>query len=30
VRPDSVLRDEVEALLGPGALVLARTQAPRA
>ncbi|HKZ30925.1 MAG TPA: DNA polymerase III subunit alpha [Vicinamibacteria bacterium] len=30
VRPDAVLRDEVEALLGPGALVLARTQAPRA
>jgi len=30
VRPDSVLRDEIEALLGPGALVLARTQAPRA
>jgi DNA polymerase-3 subunit alpha len=29
VRPDAVLRDEVEALLGPGALVLARTQAPR-
>jgi len=25
VRPDSTLRDEVEALLGPGALVLART-----
>jgi len=30
VRPDTLLRDEVEALLGPGALVLARTQAPRA
>ena len=30
VRPDAVLRDEVEALLGPGALVLARTQPPRA
>ena len=30
VRPDAVLRDEVEALLGPGALVLARSQAPRA
>jgi DNA polymerase-3 subunit alpha len=30
VRPDALLRDEVEALLGPGALVLARTQAPRA
>jgi DNA polymerase-3 subunit alpha len=29
VRPDAVLRDEVEALLGPGALVLARSQAPR-
>ncbi|PYQ06222.1 MAG: hypothetical protein DMF82_06910 [Acidobacteria bacterium] len=25
VRPDATLRDEVEALLGPGALVLART-----
>ncbi len=25
VRPDAVLRDEVEALLGPGALVLSRT-----
>jgi DNA polymerase-3 subunit alpha len=25
VRPDAMLRDEVEALLGPGALVLART-----
>lgn len=30
VRPDSMLREEVEALLGPGALVLARTPAPRA
>ena len=30
VRPDALLRDEVEALLGPGALVLARTQGPRA
>jgi DNA polymerase-3 subunit alpha len=29
VRPDAVLRDEVEALLGPGALVLARSGAPR-
>ena len=30
VRPDAVLRDEVEALLGPGALVLSRTStAPR-
>jgi DNA polymerase-3 subunit alpha len=29
VRPDAVLRDEVEALLGPGALVLARNGAPR-
>jgi DNA polymerase-3 subunit alpha len=28
VRPDAVLRSEVEALLGPGALVLARTRAP--
>jgi DNA polymerase-3 subunit alpha len=28
VRPDAVLRNEVEALLGPGALVLARTRAP--
>ena len=27
VRPDSVLRDEVEGLLGPGSLVLSRTQA---
>jgi len=27
VRPDVVLRDEVEALLGPGALVLSRTSA---
>jgi hypothetical protein len=27
VRPDAVLRDEVEALLGPGALVLSRTSA---
>jgi hypothetical protein len=25
VRPDPVLRDEIEALLGPGALILART-----
>jgi hypothetical protein len=25
VRPDTTLRSEVEALLGPGALVLART-----
>ena len=31
VRPDAVLRDEVEALLGPGALVLSRTSTvPRA
>jgi DNA polymerase III subunit alpha len=30
VRPDAVLRDEVEALLGPGSMVLARSQAPRA
>ena len=29
VRPDAVLRNEVEALLGPGALVLARTNGPR-
>ncbi len=29
VRPDAALRDEVEALLGPGALVLARTNGPR-
>jgi len=29
VRPDAVLRSEVEALLGPGALVLARTNGPR-
>jgi DNA polymerase-3 subunit alpha len=29
VRPDSVLREEVEALLGPGALVLARTNGSR-
>jgi len=29
VRPDAVLRNEVEALLGPGALVLAPTSAPR-
>jgi DNA polymerase-3 subunit alpha len=29
VRPDAALRDEVEALLGPGALVLARTSGPR-
>jgi hypothetical protein len=29
VRPDSILRDEVEALLGPGALVLARTAGAR-
>jgi DNA polymerase-3 subunit alpha len=29
VRPDEVLRDEVEALLGPGALVLSRTNGPR-
>ncbi|HEY7924038.1 MAG TPA: OB-fold nucleic acid binding domain-containing protein, partial [Vicinamibacteria bacterium] len=29
VRPDAVLRNEVEALLGPGALVLARTSGPR-
>jgi DNA polymerase-3 subunit alpha len=27
VRPDALLRDEVEALLGPGALVLSRTSA---
>jgi hypothetical protein len=25
VKPDALLRDEVEALLGPGALILART-----
>jgi hypothetical protein len=25
VRPDSALRDEIEALLGPGSLVLTRT-----
>ncbi len=29
VRPDAVLRSEVEQLLGPGALVLARTNGPR-
>jgi DNA polymerase-3 subunit alpha len=29
VRPDAVLRDEIEALLGPGALVLTRTNGPR-
>jgi DNA polymerase-3 subunit alpha len=29
VRPDAALRDEVEALLGPGALVLARTNGLR-
>jgi DNA polymerase-3 subunit alpha len=29
VRPDSVLREEVEALLGPGSLVLARTNGLR-
>jgi DNA polymerase-3 subunit alpha len=29
VRPGSVLRDEVEALLGPGALVLSRSAGPR-
>jgi len=29
VRPDAVLRDELEALWGPGALVLARTEQPR-
>jgi DNA polymerase-3 subunit alpha len=29
VRPDTVLRDEVEALLGPGSLILARSSAPR-
>jgi hypothetical protein len=29
VRPGSVLRDEVEALLGPGALVLSRNVGPR-
>ena len=29
VRPDSQLRDEVEALLGPGSLVLARTNGLR-
>ena len=29
VRPDSVLREEIEALLGPGSLVLARTNGLR-
>jgi DNA polymerase-3 subunit alpha len=29
VRPGSVLRDEVEALLGPGALILSRSAGPR-
>ncbi len=29
VRPDAAMRDEIEALLGPGALVLTRTVAPR-
>jgi DNA polymerase-3 subunit alpha len=29
VRPDPAMRDEVEALLGPGSLVLARTNGPR-
>jgi DNA polymerase-3 subunit alpha len=29
VRPDPALRDEIEALLGPGALQLSRTAAPR-
>ncbi|HEX9188852.1 MAG TPA: OB-fold nucleic acid binding domain-containing protein, partial [Vicinamibacteria bacterium] len=29
VRPDAVMRDEIEALLGPGALVLARGNGPR-
>jgi DNA polymerase III subunit alpha len=29
VRPDAALRDEIEALLGPGALVLARTNGLR-
>jgi DNA polymerase-3 subunit alpha len=29
VRPDAVLREEVEALLGPGALVLSRSNGPR-
>jgi hypothetical protein len=29
VRPDASLRSEVEALLGPGALVLRGRQAPR-
>jgi DNA polymerase III subunit alpha len=29
VRPDALLRDEVEALLGPGTLVLARSNGPR-
>ncbi len=28
VRPDTVLRDEIEALLGAGALVLTRTARP--
>ena len=29
VRPGGVLREEIEALLGPGSLVLARTNGPR-
>ena len=29
VRPDAVLREEIEALLGPGSLVLARTNGLR-
>jgi hypothetical protein len=29
VRPDAEMRDEIEALLGPGALVLARGNGPR-